>query len=48
MSANSHKRTFGKKGWAIAPMVADLLADWALEGRRPGLLQPFSYDRFGG
>ncbi|WPZ36600.1 FAD-binding oxidoreductase [Thalassobaculum sp. OXR-137] len=33
-------------GWAIAPAVAELLADWALEGRRPELLAPFAFDRF--
>ncbi|MCE2472872.1 MAG: FAD-binding oxidoreductase [Anaerolineae bacterium] len=33
-------------GWAIAPTVARLLAEWALSGRRPGLLAPFGYGRF--
>lgn len=33
-------------GWAIAPVVAELLAEWALEGTRPALLVPFSCDRF--
>jgi len=33
-------------GWAIAPAVSELLAEWALEGIRPDLLAPFSCDRF--
>ena len=33
-------------GWAIAPVVARLLAQWAVIGRRPELLTPFSYRRF--
>ena len=33
-------------GWAIAPAVALLLADWALTGKQPDLLNPFSYQRF--
>ena len=33
-------------GWAIAPAVAQLLADWALTGVVPPLLAPFSYSRF--
>lgn len=33
-------------GWAIAPAVTELLADWALENRRPDLLAPFSAGRF--
>jgi len=33
-------------GWAIAPAVARLLAEWALSGERPGLLAPFGYGRF--
>jgi len=35
-------------GWAIAPAVARLLADWVTEGSRPGLLAPFGIDRFQG
>lgn len=35
-------------GWAIAPAVAALIADWALEGKRPALLAPFTLRRFGG
>ncbi|MDF1794655.1 MAG: FAD-binding oxidoreductase [Thalassobaculaceae bacterium] len=33
-------------GWAIAPAVTELLADWALEDRRPDLLAPFAVSRF--
>jgi sarcosine oxidase subunit beta len=33
-------------GWAIAPAVAELLAAWVVEGRRPALLAPFGLDRF--
>ena len=32
-------------GWAIAPAVAELLADWVIGGRRPALLAPFTLDR---
>ena len=35
-------------GWAIAPAVAELLAAWVVEGRRPDLLAPFGLGRFGG
>ncbi len=34
-------------GWAIAPVVSRLLADWVVSGDRPGLLRPFSAARFG-
>lgn len=34
-------------GWAIAPAVSELLADWALDGRRPDPLAPFAFARFG-
>ena len=34
-------------GWAIAPAVAQLLAQWVLTGQRPDLLQPFNLARFG-
>ncbi len=34
-------------GWAIAPVVAELLAGWVLGGPRPALLEPFSCARFG-
>ena len=33
-------------GWAIAPAVTQLLADWALQGNVPELLRPFTYNRF--
>jgi sarcosine oxidase subunit beta len=33
-------------GWAIAPAVNQLLADWAYNGERPELLRPFRYERF--
>ena len=33
-------------GWAIAPAVATLMADWVLNGERPGLLRAFGYGRF--
>lgn len=33
-------------GWAIAPAVARLLADWVWGGVRPELLGPFGYERF--
>lgn len=34
-------------GWAIAPAVAELLADWTPEGKRPAPLAPFACSRFG-
>ena len=34
-------------GWAIAPTVVRLLADWVWQGKRSDLLQPFAYRRFG-
>jgi sarcosine oxidase subunit beta len=34
-------------GWAIAPVVARELAQWASCGRRPALLQPFALSRLG-
>ena len=33
-------------GWAIAPAVARLLAEWALSGERPALLAAFGFGRF--
>jgi sarcosine oxidase subunit beta len=33
-------------GFALAPAVAQLLAEWAVGGVQPTLLQPFSYRRF--
>jgi sarcosine oxidase subunit beta len=34
-------------GWAIAPAISQLLAEWAYSGQRSELLHPFGYDRFG-
>jgi sarcosine oxidase subunit beta len=34
-------------GWAIAPAVSELLADWLIQGERPDLLRPFGLARFG-
>ncbi len=34
-------------GWAIAPAVAKLLAEWVLSGERSPLLAPFGFGRFG-
>ncbi len=33
-------------GWAIAPAVAPLLAQWALDAETPALLRPFALSRF--
>ena len=33
-------------GFAISPVVSELLAEWAYTDERPELLAPFSYDRF--
>ncbi len=33
-------------GWAIAPAVAPLLADWVRDGACPELLRPFALSRF--
>ena len=33
-------------GWAIAPTVAELLADWAGTDEQPELLRPFALSRF--
>ena len=33
-------------GWAIAPAVTKMLADWGMEGKRPKHLAPFSHTRF--
>jgi sarcosine oxidase subunit beta len=45
--ANAYYTTgWSGHGWAIAPVVARLLAQWAVIGRRPELLAPFSYRRF--
>jgi sarcosine oxidase subunit beta len=34
-------------GWAIAPAVSEMIADWALTGTRPAMLAPFAASRFG-
>ncbi len=34
-------------GWAIAPVVSELLARWVADGERPDLLAPFAFSRFG-
>ncbi len=34
-------------GWAIAPVVSELLAQFVTEGECPALLQPFALSRFG-
>lgn len=34
-------------GWAIAPAVVELMAEWLFTGERPALLRPFAFDRFG-
>ena len=34
-------------GWAIAPAVAEMMADWVLKGTKPKLLEPFAFSRFG-
>ncbi|MEM8976447.1 MAG: FAD-binding oxidoreductase [Pseudomonadota bacterium] len=33
-------------GWAIAPAITQMLAEWATTGRRPELLAPFTHTRF--
>jgi sarcosine oxidase, subunit beta len=33
-------------GWAIAPVVSELLVKWLVSGERPGLLAPFALNRF--
>lgn len=35
-------------GWAIAPIVSQLLARFVVEGSPPSLLRPFALDRFAG
>lgn len=39
---------YSGRGFALAPLVAELLASWLVEGRRPELLAPFDPDRFEG
>lgn len=34
------------RGFALAPLLAELLADWIASGERPELLAPFDPDRF--
>ena len=33
-------------GWAIAPAVARLMAEWVLSGERPEMLAAFEFGRF--
>ncbi|MEM9360834.1 MAG: FAD-dependent oxidoreductase, partial [Pseudomonadota bacterium] len=33
-------------GWAIAPAITQMLADWATTRRKPELLAPFTHNRF--
>jgi sarcosine oxidase subunit beta len=33
-------------GWAIAPAVCGLLAEWAVDDESPDQLRPFAYGRF--
>lgn len=33
-------------GWALAPALAGLIAEWCLSSERPALLEPFRLDRF--
>ena len=33
-------------GWAIAPAVGKLMAQWVLSGERPRVLGAFAYERF--
>ena len=33
-------------GWAIAPVVGELLAEWVVNGAPPALLAPFAVSRF--
>ena len=35
-------------GWAIAPAITQMLAEWGSTGKRPDLLEPFSHRRFSG
>ncbi len=47
--ANAYYATgWSGHGWAIAPVVARLLAQWAIIGRRPEPLAPFAHRRFDG
>ena len=33
-------------GWAIAPSVTEMLAEWGMNGKRPEHLAPFAHTRF--
>ena len=33
-------------GWAIAPPITQMLAEWAISGTKPKLLHPFTHERF--
>ncbi len=39
---------YSGRGFALAPMVAELLAGWLVTGERPSMLEPFDPDRFAG
>lgn len=39
---------YSGRGFALAPFVAELLAEWLVHGERPELLAPFDPDRFDG
>ncbi|HUF60152.1 MAG TPA: FAD-binding oxidoreductase [Actinomycetota bacterium] len=39
---------YSGRGFALAPLVAELLAEWLVDGERPELLWPFDPDRFDG
>ncbi|HEX6399269.1 MAG TPA: hypothetical protein VF108_02210, partial [Actinomycetota bacterium] len=39
---------YSGRGFALAPLVAQLLAGWLVSGRRPEELAPFDPDRFVG
>lgn len=39
---------YSGRGFALAPIVAELLATWLVTGERPELLAPFDPDRFAG
>lgn len=39
---------YSGRGFALAPIVAELLAGWLVTGERPSTLEPFDPDRFAG
>lgn len=39
---------YSGRGFALAPLIAELLAGWLVGGERPSLLEPFDPDRFAG